>query len=273
MDIKKVTTKRKGLVDLNELNAIQVAYGKPINHKDYLNYVGIPAFFLALFSFLLLFYWWVSLGFAVLGAVYGLKVIMPKSIKRAYEMASLNERNSFINSMTQILTDKNKTVSKALEIVASRLSGELKEDVEVLLARTTGADRFQVSKAFSMISKKYEKDVVFCQYLEQLETSIYEGRENVDTFKQIKTHHKDVLLKTNKFLSIKNGHLMNMKIMLSAIFLFIIMAIFSNTPEQYYNQYSRHIIGWITSGVYMAVISTLISGFFKKYFDDEIMSL
>ncbi|ELB16306.1 MULTISPECIES: hypothetical protein [Enterococcus] len=266
-------TKRKGLMDVSELNAYQVAYGKPLDYRDYFNYVGLPCLFMGGFSFALCYYWWIALICGVIGGVYGFKVIMPKSIKRSYELKSLQERNKFINNMTQILTDDSKTVTRALSIAKQRTKGELREDIQILESRLQGADKFQIAEAFREINNKYYSDVVFTQYFEQLETAIYEGRNNSDTMKQIKSYHNDVKRKTEGFMKIKDGYLQDMKQMMFIVAVFIGAITFAFGFSTFYEGFARSPIGWVFGSIYFLIMVSFMKSFFKHYFDDEIMSL
>lgn len=269
----QVITKKKGVLNVNELNAYQVAYGKPLDYRDYFNYVGFPFIFMSVFSFSLFYYWWVSLICGLLGAIYGFKFIMPKSVKRSYELNSLRERNRFINNMTQILTDDSKTVTKALSSAKHRTRGELKSDIQILESRLQGADKFQISEAFREINEKYEKDVIFTQYFEQLETSIFEGRNNANTMKQIKNYHNDVKRKTEMFLKIKEGYLKDMKQMIFIVAIFIGAITFAFGFQTFFDGFARSIVGYIFGSIYFVIMTIFLKSFFTQYFDDEIMSL
>jgi hypothetical protein len=269
----KVKTRRKKLIDIQELNAIQVAYGKPLEFKDYRRYVGFPAIFMAVFSFAITYFWWVALIMGALGALYGVKVILPNSVKRAYEMASLKERNRLLNNLTQILTDESKTTLKAINLAKLRADGELRDDIEILEAKLQGADRQQIIEAFQEINTKYERDVVFTQYFEQIETAIFEGRNQGDTLKQIKNYHNDTLKKTNLFLKIKEGHFRDLKQMLFIMAVFVGALTFSFGFDIYFNAFARTPIGWISGGIYFTIVLMLMKSFFKLYFDDSIMTV
>lgn len=269
----RVMTKKKGIMNVAELNAYQVAYGKPLGSRDYMNYVGFPSLFMGIFSFALCYYWWVGLICALIGAFYGFKVIMPKCVKRNYELKSLYERNKFINNMTQILTDESKTVTKALGIAKNRTHGELRKDIQILESRLQGADKFQIAEAFADINEKYARDVIFTQYFEQLETAIAEGRNNADTMKQIKSYHNDVKRKTDSFLKVKNGYLQDMKQMIFIVAVFIGSITFSFGFSTFYDGFARSPIGWGFGGIYFLIMVHFLKSFFKHYFDDEIMSL
>ena len=264
---------RKKIVDIQELNAYQVAYGKALDYKDYRNYIGVPSLFMTIFSFSICYYWWVALIAGLIGAWYGLKVILPKNVKRTYELKSLKERNRLINNLTQILTDESKTTLKAIKLAKERTRGELRDDIELLEVQLQGADKFQIEAAIQELSLKYEKDVVFSQYLEQIETAIFEGRNNIDTLKQLKTYHNDILKKTDLFLKIKEGHFRDLKQMLMIMAVFIGAISFSFGFDIYYEAFARSIIGWISGGIYVGIVMFLLRSFFVSYFDDQIMTV
>lgn len=269
----KVKTKKKGLVNVDELNAWKVAYSEPVGMSDYAKYVWLPAFLVGGFSFLLLYYFWLSLLMAVVGAIYGATFYMPNAIRRDYEIQSFNERNKFINNMTQILTDETKTVPSGLIVATRRSKGKFKEDLIKLQARISGADTEQMSEGFAEMIKEYEDDIIFVQYMEQMETTAIEGRTNIDTLKDIKSYHNDVKKKQEEYFKIKKGHLNDMKILMGVILIFVIAVTFSFGFDVYIEAFARTFIGWVTMGIYMLVMGYHFKKFSTYLFDDSIMEV
>ncbi len=271
--VKSLNTRKKNIINVDELNAYKVAYGKPLKARDYLYYVGMPSLIFGGFSFILLYYWWFSLIMIVAGSIYGFKFFLPKSIEKHYEMQSFSERNKFINNMTQVLTDESKTVIRALSTVNSRAEGELRKDLTVLQARLQGADNHQIQLAFKSLADKYEDDIIFVQYLEQLETAMLEGRANIDTLKDVKSYHNDMKKKKNEYEFKKQGHLKDMKMLCGVVVVFILAISFSFGFSIYVNDFAHHPIGWVTCGIYIS----LMAHFFKKFstylFDESILEV
>lgn len=266
-------TRKKKFVNADEINAIKVAYGKPLERKDYVRYALIPGLIVAGFSFILLYYWWVSLILGFVGALYGLKVLMPKNIQRAYEQTSFRERNKFVNNMTQILTNDSNTLLNALGRASDRSEGELMKDLKVLQARLMGADHEQVLQAFKVLSNKYRDDIIFVQYLEQVETASLEGKTNVDTLKDIKTYHNEMKEKKEDYERKKDGQLKDMKMLCSVVVIFILIIAFSFSFDTYIQAFARHPIGWGTSGIYMLLMFFFFKSFATYYFDDSILEV
>lgn len=270
---KKVKTQKRGIVNVDEVQAYRIAYEEPLNVKDYSFYIGTPALLIGGFTFILLYYWWFSLIMAVVGGIYGAVFFLPKAVKKSYEMHSFRERNKFINNMTQILTDDSKTVPRSLMSAASRAEGEFKEDLLVLQARLLGADSQTIQEAFMDIEDKYEGDVVFVQYVEQLETTMLEGRTNIDTLQDIKTYHNDIRVKQDEYQKQKDGYLKDMRMLIGVMVIFILAISFSFGFELYREAFAHHFIGWITVGIYMLLMGSYFRSFSTYLFDDSIMEV
>lgn len=273
MRVSKIKQKKSGFVDIEELNAYQMTYQESLSVKDYTFMIGSPAIILAVLSFALTYYWWVALIFALIGAFYGYQVILPATVKRQYEMNSLLERNRFVNNMTNKMTDKEKTIYNAMTEVQNRLYGELKSDIKKLNANLIGTNKEQIQNAFGSLAFKYREDVVFSQFLEQLETCVYEGNINVDSMKDIKKSHNIFKKKSEDFLKVKNGYQEEAKHMMMLVCFFLLAITVSFGFSTFFEVYARSIIGWITTVVYMIVVMVVLNKFVKDYFDESIMTV
>jgi len=277
---KKKTKKTKSFkrskkyFDATELEAMQKSYGKALTFGDYKKYVLTAVIFTAGFATLLFHNLIITVITGFFGAVYGFKVIMHYSITRSYQMNSLYERQKFINSLTQILTDDQKITLGAIELANSRTKGELNEDINILQARIEGAHRSQIQHAFEALRQKYANDILFGQYLEQIETALTAGRaSDIETIKQQKTYHNDTVKNTEEFLKIKEGHYAGIKLITGIIATLIVMVMFSFGFHVYHEALTRTIVGNIFGGVFYAILLFLMHSFYKIYFDDEVMSV
>lgn len=269
----KITTKKKKSMTVDELRAYRIAYGGKLGAKDYTFFVGLPAGLFAVFSFLLLYNVWVSLVCAVVGAIYGVRFLLPQAIKKQYEAAGFNQRNKFLNNITQVLTDESQTVLMAIRKVTVRTDGEFREDVKKFHAMLIGADNDRIRDAVMWFGDKYDDDIIFMQYLEQLETAMLEGKTNIDTLKDIKTYHNDISKKQKMYESQKNGHLNDMKqLVFITAFLIIALAV-SFGFDVYLRSFARHIIGYITSGLYLVLLAMYFKQFVGYLFDDSVMEI
>ncbi|MGU9537295.1 hypothetical protein, partial [Proteus mirabilis] len=86
---------------------------------------------------------------AAIGVAYGLRVWLPKAVKRNYNIKSFNERNRLLNLLTQQMSDPTKIPKQVLERVVSRLDGELKQDFFPITARiANGATNAEITEMF-----------------------------------------------------------------------------------------------------------------------------
>lgn len=278
---KAVKTKKKGQFNVEEINALNKKYEGDLTRNDYFKYIILPGLVGAIVAILFTYFWWLAVILGILGVFYGYKYILPNIVKQNYFLASLKERNRFVNNMTQILTDRSKTIINALQAATSRAKGELYQDLKTLQASLSGADKEQVAEAFKIIRIKYQHDVVFVQYLEQLETLAQEGKGvgtkkdeeggPLDTLKEIKSYHNDMMLLQFKFMSLKDKHLGDMKQLIFVVCIIMAALTFSFGFKTYFESFARSPIGWITSLIYLTAMFMSINKFRKLYFDNEIM--
>lgn len=196
---------KKKRLTLDELNAYKTAYGKPLERKELLVSLLKPFAIAFLFTYLLFYYWWIAVIAGLIAAFYGYRVVMPISIRRVYEAKSFRQRNNFINNMTQILINPDRTMLSALETVTERSEGEFQEHLYRLLTNLQGTNNEEIKNAFDELISKYKEDVIFELFIEQLTTAMIEGRTNIETLKDIKTLHNELKIRQDDFLAKKEN--------------------------------------------------------------------
>ena len=260
-------------MNVDELRAYRVAYGKKLGTKDYIAYVGVPAGLFGGLSFLLLYNLWITGICLIIGMIYGLLSFLPKSIKKQYESEGFNQRNKFLNNITQVLTDDNQTVLMAIKKVTTRSDGEFKEDLIQFHAMLIGADNDRIRDAVVWFSDRYEDDIIFTQYLEQLETALIEGKTNIETLKDVKTYHNDIREKQEFYERMKNGHLSDMKQLVIITAILIISLAVSFGFSTYLEAFARKPVGYISAGLYLSIMAIFFRQFSSYLFDDSVLEV
>lgn len=266
-------TKKKGVMNVDELRAYRVAYGGNLGVKDYTSFVGTPALLFGVFSFLLLYNGWVTIICFTIGLIYGFRVFLPNNVRKQYESESFNQRNKFLNNITQVLTDTNQTVLMAILKVTPRSEGEFKQDLKRFHALLIGADTERIRDAIFWFCEKYDDDVIFTQYLEQLETAMIEGKTNIDTLKDIKTYHNDIRKKQEAYERAKQGHMRDMKQLVIITAILIIALTVSFGFNTYLEAFARHPIGYVSCGLYLGLMVMFFRQFVGYMFDDSVMEV
>lgn len=264
---------KKRIMTLDELNAYRVAYGKPIQRKEFLLSIAVPFIVCAGFVFLLFYYWWLALIAGCIGVVYSYIVIIPQQVKRVYEDNAFRERNNFVNNMTQILTNDERTVLQALKTVSDRAKGEFREDLIKLQANLLDASNKDIHIAFQDFGEKYSKDIIFSLYVEQLTTAVLEGRTSMETIKDIKTYHNEIKKRQEKFFFSKKQHAKDFRFTGKVAAIFIGAITLSFGFRQFIEVYAHHPIGWIFNIVYLVVIAKVFHTFTKRMSDDSVMEV
>lgn len=268
-----LATKKKKTFNVDELRAYKEAYGGKLGIRDHMFFIGVPAVLFGTMSFLLLYNGWVSGAIAFFCGIYGFRKLMPRAVKKNYETQAFNERNKFLNNITQVLTDDSQTVLMALKKVTPRSQGEFREDIKRFHAKLMGADQERLREATLWFADRYEDDIIFIQYIEQLETAMLEGKTNVDTLKDIKTYHNDIRKKQDLYEAGKNGHLSDMKQLVFITAILIIALAVSFGFSTYLEAFARHPIGYVTSGLYLLIMWNFFRKFVNYLFDDSVMEI
>lgn len=269
----KVKTKKKRTVDIEELIAYREAYGGQIGFMDYVKMVVLPGLGFGILATLILYTPIISILFFIMGCAYGYFYLMPKTIQKEYETESFAQRNKFINNMTQIMTDDNKTVGKALGTAKVRAQGEFRDDLARLEARLFGADIPGIQDAIDEMGEKYEHDPIFSQYIEQIETAAIEGNSNIDTLKDIKGYHNQMKNKQDEYEKLKKGHLSDMKTMIFTILVFIGALTISFGFTTYITAFAHAWAGRISGGIYLMINLFFLKQFSVYLFDDSVTSI
>jgi hypothetical protein len=184
-----------------------------------------------------------------------------------------------MNNMTQVMSDPNRTVNQSIDYVLSRTNGELhKELKELLTSLAVGSDPERVTELIYQFGKKYQEDNLFNQFLEQLETTIHEGKTNIEAMQDLTEHHNDMLQKRNDFFKLKDQHLGGVKLLSIIIVGLILMLhmtsyMMSGGMEMYMSGFAHNIIGYICVSIFIPSYLYVLHGFINNYFDDSVMEV
>lgn len=270
MNRSKVLRKKSKRITIEQLQTTQTAYFKSLTYKDYFKHIATPAFIFALFAQILFYYWHITIGAALLGALIGFTVNLPKTVRMNYRKRSYLERNRLINSMTQLLVNPDTTILQVLKKVSVRLEGELKQDIEILMASLSVGSNLEVRQAFKVITDKYKDDIIFGQYMEQVETSHFEGNNDVGVLKDIKSHHNEVLEKQAEFLFGKSKFMNEFKGLIIVMIILIGMISIVFSLDSYIQHFAHHFTGWVTIPVFLSISFYAYLKIMKIYFDDSV---
>lgn len=264
---------KKKKYTLDEVNALRVAYGDPLQKRELFTTLLIPFLVTAIFTFTLFYYWWLALSAGLVAMIYAYRVMLPQNEKRAYEVNAFRERNNFVNNITQMLTNQERTVLDALKTVSERAKGEFKEDLLLLQASLVDANPKEQQDAFQVLSEKYKSDVIFDLFVEQLATASIEGRFSMETLKDIKSYHNQVKKRQDDFMAKKQKEAYNFKFIMTTGLVLIMAITFSFGWDQFVNVYARNPVGWGTSTLYLLIVGSFYLSFRNKLVDDNIMEV
>lgn len=280
--LPKVTPKTLSIDDRNikkskytstELQALKMAYGAPLTYMDYIKYASAPSILFGSLMFYLTYNLFWGLAVAAFGVYFGVVILLPKAIRQTYIIKSFNERDRFMNLVTQQMSDRTKIPKQVLERVVSRLEGELKDDFFPVTARiANGATSQEIGEMLTALQNKYAEDVIFSQFLEQMETNFTTGVDNISTLQDLNEYHTEIKKRRDEFLRFKKKRIRENVQLVALCYALITALQFAQGDNSIYVQsFANNIVGKIVSLIYVGILIASCNGLQKAYFDDDIM--
>lgn len=269
--MKRFSWNKGNLILADQLCAYRMAYQKPLKNKELLLYIGIPALLLGGLLYYLTYTFFIALIGWILGFIFGWRFLLPKVIYRSYVILSFNERNRMLNLMTQQMSDQSKTPREILERVTNRLNGELYQDfMPIVIKIATGMASFEIKELFNQIRVKYYQDIIFVQYMEQLETNFLNGFDNLNALKDMTIYHNQLRTKRDLFLKSKTEYFKDCQLLILIFFVLITAIEFGFGHQRFVTTFSNTLIGKIDSIIYVSLFSIIMYHFTQLFFDDSI---
>lgn len=265
--------KRKRLT-MQELHAMDQLYEKKLTKEKIFKLSFTPSLICFLITFMLYYNVIVSCLFAILGGIFGYVYLIEKVVSYNYQLASFEERNFLLVTLTQLLVNKEKPIIIAIRTAKERCSGELKSDLQLVERRLLKGERNGVAEIFNMLREKYKSDSIFTQYLEQLETCIDEGRINIDTLKNITNQHNKIKEEQRDYIRQKKKRKdLLLVICLLALSIILIMSLGVGLTTVYIPFFSRKPFGIFICSIFLINFLLVGYNFLKHYLDFNVTKI
>lgn len=267
--------RRKTIV---EMNAKEELYGGRMTTARVLRMlmgweIGIAIFAITLYGPVVQHAWCVLVWMLIV-AIYIYNVLIPRKIEADYQMRSEQERNRFINIVTQGMSTKNANILAVLRRATNKAEGEFKDDLNALVAVLVSApDYKEQHQAFEDIIHKYSSDIYFGLFMEQVETVYHESIYHIETFQTFEDSHNKLLLKQKEFMA-KKHDVQQIMFTMCGIAEFTIAAttIGAEGYKTYLSMYALSKAGMVVSTVYLIVLCLIVSSFYKHFYDNTVTS-
>lgn len=270
----KGVSHRKKRVDINDLEAKEEAYGHKLTNGTIIKIVLSNAFFWLILGIVLYANIWLALLTFLIGCLWVYYNVVSREISTRYYRRGLVERNHFLNSVVQLMSSPNATVTSAMREAAERANGEFQQDLKKLLSvMLTAESQNKIHEAFNTIIDKYSDDILFCQFMVQLETADQENVINDQMFQLIKDNHNDLFNKQKEYTNLKNNQKKEMLILILMTIVVCCLLAVCFGLNNYIKTYAHSIIGLSCSTVYMIIYAFVTAKFFKYYYDESITTI
>lgn len=275
---RRVRNKRRGSkqITIQDLNAWEQAYGHQLSNGR--RFQKILPYVVSITAFATLMFWSLPISILVFAAssVLCWSSLLSKETYVSYVRASYSERNRIVNLLTQALSGGNATLFNALKETVPSMQGELKHEFQILsglLARSATND--EIHDWFINEISKYRDDVIFGQYLEQLETMNQEGTYSVDTFINLSHYHNDLYQKQLAYIAAKDNHKREVFVIVALVFFLISFLAFIGMGQghgwsQWVKLYAHSVAGNLFSITFLSIYAFIIRKFINIYYDESI---
>lgn len=209
----------------------------------------------------------------LVGFLFGRYKLYPKVVERGYRSRQYDEKNRFINGLTQLLTSESRSVYDCLVTTQKRAGGQFGKDLERFTYALRDADVDKTVIVFNEFTSRYRDDLIFVQFMDQIRITYTEGRNNLVTIQQLKDWHGQVKTKQFEFLAAKNRVVSNYK--RNYILVFGVILFLHTVPMpwlMYAATFGNTNVGIVMAVVYVAVNYIIIKRLVDTYFDDNVLS-
>lgn len=214
-----------------------------------------------------------ALIWAVIGFLYGRFKLYPLVLEKGYRARQYDEKNRFVNGLTQLLTAESRSVFDALNITRARSTGQFSKDLERFVYALRDANADDVVIIFNDFTKRYQDDLIFVQYMEQIRVTYMEGRNNIETIQQLKDWHGEVKMKQMDFMTQKNNIVLTAKLYyVVSLGIILMMHFMPMTWLEYVNSFSMTLVGPIVASITLSINLFLINKVVNTYYDSNVMS-
>lgn len=276
-----IIAKRKRTT-IKELNAMEELYGSRMTPSKVFRIIGSYEIVICGCAYFLYQSLPITFMYAFAGALFVYGAVVKKDIENRYRSRGLFERNKFINFITQSMTTKGAQILPVLTKSINKLNGEFKDDIQHLVAvLCTNSTDEEKRDAFAELNDKYEQDIYFCLFLDQVQTVYWESTYHVETFREFQNSHNLILMKQKEYKRTKNVYrhwtfmtvLGSMGLIVATAFMTGVLAGKGFGLTLFSTVYAHSLIGRICSTMYMFGLSFIMVRFFNCYYDDDIMEL
>lgn len=208
---------------------------------------------------------------AIIGAVFVYKGILPYKVDDYYRERSENERNQFMQLVTQEMSSPNASIVLVMQRATDAASGEFYDDMMHLMIKIRQtSDMDIVHAAFQVIRDKYKEDTFFCMMMDECETTYFEAQYNADTFRSFLNAHTFMIDRERYFEKAKKDWQTNVVILLVLCF-FVECLVMLMTGYAKYKEIWLTVVGFVISVIFFLVMGKILRSFYRHFYDNDVM--
>lgn len=266
------TRRGKKQITIQDLSAYETAYGHQLSAGQ--RYRKILPYVVSITAFVTVLYVSVPLSVVafLLSSLLCWGAVLSNETYVSYVRSAYTERNRALNLMSQALGGDNATLFMVLKQTVPSLRGELKQEFKLLqglVARS--ASREEIHDWFQNEISKYRDDIVFGQFLEQLETMNLEGIYSSSTFLELTHYHNDLFNKQMEYIRKREQAKREVFTIVIVTFgLICTIAVVVQGWSTWIKTYAHSPAGMISSTLFLIIYGIIIRNFLRYYYDESL---
>lgn len=271
---------------LDELVALDHAFGQKLTKKRQLQVIFLPVILLVAFTYIIQQSIWITLVVGLITAGVSYLTLLPVEVKQNYKDNSFGARNMLVNNIALSAVDLTKIPRIRVTNVVEKMPGstdidnddynELKADFATLVASINMDNDADQDIAYTEFMKKYKDDLIFNQFFEAVRALI-DGKDNQDGLQMIADNHNRLDtsnrqmkrdLDAQKVLFI-GGSLIGIGLL--TILMYMVVPTLGRADVM--RVYTHGLAGYIMNTFALLAYAGFMKNFYKKYYDRDLTKL
>ncbi|TPR14959.1 hypothetical protein DY052_05915 [Apilactobacillus timberlakei] len=206
----------------------------------------------------------------LVGLWYSYLVLYPQEVSSFYYRKGNSQRWNAVNNMYTSLSNVNNDAEDVIQVGIDSSEGEFQQDLQRLLAALSLRKPDKVNNAFKQIEDKYDEDIQFKQFMEQINIYFDMGVPDMKSFKRLNKNYNIVYEIQKKGRSSKNLQKVQFGFALIVVFVAVIGISKAMGGSNWVDTYSHVTSGIVTNSIAMTIAFLAAHHiFFKRYYKDS----
>lgn len=263
----------KPKADLQTMNAMAGLYGGKVTPASALRVILL--YEIGIVAFAALMYTpkkFIVIGIvAIIGGMFVYHNILPYNVQDAYRQSGERERNQFIHLVTQGMSSDEADMLLVTKNAVNSAHGEFYQDMmQLVISMQLHRDYQGCHPAFQKITDKYQDDIAFGMFMEQIETTFYESEYDIRTFRSFQNFHDTMINKEKEFFKRKQSWRSGLVMVIACAWGTCAIIMLSQGYKAYLLNWNT-LFGFCVATLFFILMAIELRRDFKNFYDNNVL--